>query len=167
MRPVSRLFPNPDRILAGTQFADSYCLIVDSLDLDAVSATRRVMGRTPGWITMLMAMRNFIVRPFGLKTELGSTAFRDAIGLFPVVDKSASRVVLGFDDRHLDFRVLVEVEELGAGRQEVAVSTAVKTHNLLGRAYLALVKPFHRIIVPAMLAQVLTGDDSQPAGVTV
>jgi hypothetical protein len=62
---------------------------------------------------------------------------------------------------------LVEVEELGAGRQEVAVSTAVKTHNLLGRVYLALVKPFHRIIVPAMLAQVLTGGDRQPAGVTV
>ena len=167
MRPVSRPFPNPDLVLAGTQFADSYWLMADGLGLDAVSATRRVMGRTPGWITVLMTIRNVIVRPLGLKTELGSTAFRDAIGLFPVVDKSASRVVLGFDDRHLDFRVVVDVNELGAGRQEVAVSTAVKTHNLLGRAYLALVKPFHRLIVPAMLAQVLTGDDCQPAGVTV
>lgn len=167
MRPISRPFPNPDRVLAGTQFADTYTLITDGLSLDAVSATQRVMGRTPGWITVLMAMRNFIVRPFGLKTELDATAFRHAIGLFPVVDKSANHVVLGFDDRHLDFRVVVEVMELGSGRQEVAVSTAVKTHNLLGRTYLALVKPFHRIIVPAMLAQVLAGQDCQPAGVTV
>lgn len=64
--------------------------------------------------------------------------------------------MLGLDDRHLDFRIVVEVTELGAGRQEVAASTIVKTHNLLGRTYLAVVKPFHRIIVPAMLAQVLT-----------
>lgn len=63
--------------------------------------------------------------------------------------------MLGLDDRHLDFRIVVEVTELGAGRQ-VAASTIVKTHNLLGRTYLAVVKPFHRIIVPAMLAQVLT-----------
>ncbi|WP_352728747.1 DUF2867 domain-containing protein [Mesorhizobium sp. M0276] len=40
--------------------------------------------------------------------------------------------------------------------QEVAATTIVKTHNWLGRAYLAIVMPFHRIIVPAMLAQVLT-----------
>ena len=39
------------------------------------------------------------------------------------------------------------------GRQEVTASTAVRTHNLLGRIYLAIVKPFHRIVVPAMLAQ--------------
>ncbi|MGL4560515.1 MAG: DUF2867 domain-containing protein, partial [Afipia sp.] len=32
--------------------------------------------------------------------------------------------------------------------------TLVMTHNLLGRAYLATIMPFHRIIVPAMLRQV-------------
>ena len=42
------------------------------------------------------------------------------------------------------------------GRQQVTASTVVKTHNLLGRADLAIVKPFHRIIVPAMLAQVVS-----------
>ena len=48
------------------------------------------------------------------------------------------------------------MEELGTGRQAVSTSTLVKTHNLLGRVYLAIVKPFHRIIVPAMLAQVVS-----------
>ncbi|WP_348626172.1 MULTISPECIES: DUF2867 domain-containing protein [unclassified Mesorhizobium] len=64
--------------------------------------------------------------------------------------------MLGLDDRHLDFRLLVEVRDLGMTCQEVAATTIVKTHNWLGRAYLAIVMPFHRIIVPAMLAQVLT-----------
>ncbi len=40
-----------------------------------------------------------------------------------------------------------------AGR-DVTVTTFVKTHNLLGRAYLAAVMPFHKIIVPAMLGRV-------------
>ncbi|RVA61432.1 DUF2867 domain-containing protein, partial [Mesorhizobium sp. M7A.F.Ca.CA.001.11.2.1] len=37
----------------------------------------------------------------------------------------------------------------------VAATTIVKTHNWLGRAYLAIIMPFHRIVVPAMLAQIL------------
>jgi Protein of unknown function (DUF2867) len=157
MRPVPKLFVDPDRVLPGAQFTDSYALTVHGLSLDAVSATQRVMGRTPGWITWLMAARNLAAKPFGLKTELDRTGRPDkTIGWFPVLDQSASEVVLGLDDRHLDFRILIEVKELGTGKQEVTASTAVKTHNLIGRVYLAIVKPFHRIIVPAMLAQVLT-----------
>jgi hypothetical protein len=30
----------------------------------------------------------------------------------------------------------------------------VLTHNLLGRTYLAIIRPFHRLVVPAMLRQV-------------
>jgi Protein of unknown function (DUF2867) len=157
MRPVPKLFVDPDRVLPGAQFTDIYALTVHGLSLDAVSATQRVMGRTPGWITWLMAARNLAVKPFRLKTELDRTGRRDeTIGWFPVLDQSAREVVLGLDDRHLDFRILIEVKELGTGKQEVTASTAVKTHNLIGRVYLAIVKPFHRIIVPAMLAQVLT-----------
>ena len=76
-------------------------------------------------------------------------------GIFPLISQFPGKVVLGLDDRHLDFRVLVEVRDLGSGRQEVAATTIVKTHNWLGRAYLVIIMPFHRIVVPAMLAQIL------------
>jgi hypothetical protein len=66
-------------------------------------------------------------------------------GLFPVLHRSADRVVLGLDDRHLDFRVLVDVEP---GR--VRCTTGVRRRPL-GRAYFAVVGPFHRSVVPAML----------------
>ena len=33
----------------------------------------------------------------------------------------------------------------------VRATTYVKTHNRLGRIYLAAVMPFHRLIVPAMM----------------
>jgi hypothetical protein len=39
---------------------------------------------------------------------------------------------------------------LRADRQ-VVVSTIVRFHNWLGRAYFVPVRPFHRLIVPAMI----------------
>ena len=39
-------------------------------------------------------------------------------------------------------------------RQQVTATTLVKTHNWLGRTYLAIIMPFHRLIVPALLRQV-------------
>ena len=153
---TAQIVPNPNEALAGAQFADRYVLITEGLALTAINAAERALGRTPLWVGRLMALRNFAVRPFRLKTGLEPAVLPDGrIGIFPLISQVPGKVVLGLDDRHLDFRVLVEVRELGMGRQEVAASTVVKTHNWLGRAYLAIVKPFHRIIVPAMLAQIL------------
>ncbi len=156
MKSILQTFPNPEDVLPGAQFADRYVLVASGLSLSAIVATERVMGRTPLWIGWLIMLRNFAVWPFRLKTGLDPTSPPEGrVGIFPLISRSRGKVVLGLDDRHLDFRVLVEVKELGMGRQEIAASTIVKTHNLLGRIYLAFVKPFHRIIVPAMLAQVL------------
>jgi Protein of unknown function (DUF2867) len=35
----------------------------------------------------------------------------------------------------------------------VIATTLVRTHNWVGRAYLAVIMPFHRVIVRTMLAQ--------------
>ncbi|WP_421915569.1 DUF2867 domain-containing protein [Mesorhizobium sp.] len=154
---TAQTFPNPEGALAGAQFADRYVLIADGLALTAIGAAERILSRTPLWVSWLMRMRNLAVRPFGLKTGQEPDApTQGRIGIFPLISQAPGRVVLGLDDRHLDFRILVEVNDLGGGRQQVAASTIVKTHNSLGRTYLAVIKPFHRIIVPAMLAQVLT-----------
>jgi hypothetical protein len=53
----------------------------------------------------------------------------------------------------LDFRVVVDVTPPGGVRQ-VTATTLVKTHNRLGRTYLAIILPFHRRIVPALLRQI-------------
>ena len=44
-------------------------------------------------------------------------------------------------------------QPMGAG-QQVTATTLVKTHNWLGRTYLAIILPFHRLVVRAMLRQV-------------
>jgi hypothetical protein len=110
-----------------------------------------MVERRPRWVDGLLLLRNLAVTPFRLKREAPVRAER--IGIFPVVSASRQRVVMGFDDAHLDFRVVIEVASEGSG-QRVTATTFVRTKNHLGRLYLAAVKPFHRVIVPAMLAQV-------------
>ena len=64
-----------------------------------------------------------------------------------------NQIVMGLDDRPLDFRLCVDGRDIGAGQQSVTAATVLKPHNRLGRAYLTAVLPFHRLIARTMLAQ--------------
>jgi hypothetical protein len=143
-----------DALLAGAQFADAFCIEVGDRDLDARRAAERMMARQPRWAEALLSLRNFLVAPLGLKTSgAGPGVPPDMIGIFPVVSETPERLIAGFNDHHLDFRVVVDVSAPG-GRRQVTATTVVKTHNRLGRIYLAVIMPFHRLIVPALLRQV-------------
>ena len=143
-------------LLPGAQFGDSFRVAVNDDTLDARQAAERMFLRLPGWIDGLMKLRNLVVAPLGLKTPTPTkTIVADSIGPFPVISDTPQRLVAGFDDKHLDFRVIVDVTgHVPSG--QVTATTLVMTHNLLGRVYLAIIMPFHRIIVPAMLRQVAT-----------
>jgi hypothetical protein len=153
---VDEVTPNVDSavLLAGAQFIDAFRIATTSPDLDARHAAEAMVERQPRWIELLLALRNILVAPFGLKTS-GATegAPRDMIGIFPVVSETPQRLVAGFNDKHLDFRLVVDVAAAGAARN-VTATTLVLTHNWFGRAYLAVILPFHRLIVPAMLRKV-------------
>ncbi|ESX81691.1 hypothetical protein [Mesorhizobium sp. LSHC412B00] len=43
----------------------------------------------------------------------------------PVIKQSTNHAVLGLNDRHLDCRVLIEIEGRGAAWQEISVSTSI------------------------------------------
>ena len=141
-------------LLPGAQFMDAYCLALDGQNLDAREAAIRMMARAPRWVDALLVLRNLIVAPFGLKTSAGDQPLpRAIIGIFPVVSETPQQLVAGFNDKHLDFRVVLDVATSGT-RQTVTSTTLVLTHNWLGRTYLATIMPFHRRVVRAMLAQV-------------
>lgn len=154
MNPVEVSVPDVSGILPGAQFFDAYALTIFSPSLTALGAAQLAFGDAPGWINSLLKVRNLFVSPFGLKAgEKASTPFVQKAGIFPLLNETPERVVLGLDDKHLDFRLLVDVQDTGGGMQTVTASTLVETHNAFGRVYLTVVKPFHRIIVPAMLEQ--------------
>lgn len=141
-------------LLAGAQFVDAYRAKIDGTALNARSAAEKMFARGPRWIEALLALRNAIVAPFGLKKSgAGERAPGGMIGLFPVLSETPERLVAGFDDHHLDFRVVVDVAPAEAD-QQVTTTTLVLTHNLLGRAYLAVILPFHRLIARVTLRQI-------------
>ena len=144
---------DPATLLAGAQFIDAYRVAVDGAALDARKAAERMFARGPRWIEALLRLRNLVVAPFGLKTSgKGEPATGGMIGIFPVVSETPERLVAGFNDHHLDFRVVVDVAAKGGG-QEVTTTTLVLTHNWLGRTYLAVITPFHRLIARVLLQQ--------------
>jgi Protein of unknown function (DUF2867) len=146
----------PDTLLAGAKFADAYAVALDGRALDARQAAERMFARHPGWIKALLSLRNMIVAPFGLKTSgEGDRTSKGMIGIFPIMSETPERLVAGFNDSHLDFRVVVDVAQ-SPGERKVIATTLVKTHNLPGRIYLATILPFHRLVVRDMLRRVVS-----------
>lgn len=111
----------------------------------------RVLTCFPAWTMALLRVRNAFATPFGLRgaAPAGARTF----GPFPVERETADEVLLGFDDRHLDFRVSVMQHEA-----RIHCATWVRPHNIGGRLYLAEVMPFHVLIIRNGLARVGRAD---------
>jgi hypothetical protein len=143
--------PNLDLVLPDLDFADAFQIVVPQR-ANAEVFTQYMMTNPPSWVARLLALRNFIMKPFGLKTHVNHVPESQLrYGMFPVISATPDRTILGFDDHHLDFRIVIDAAPQGLSETRLVMSTAVRTHNLLGRAYLAIVLPFHRLIVPVTL----------------
>ena len=133
-------------MLPAADWADAYGVTTTGT-MTAREAMDRMLERTPGWINHLLALRNGLGRLVGLK----AARLRIGAGGFPVVAEQPGQLVLGFDDRHLDFRIVVSTRPAREGETGVSVATLVRRRNAGGRAYLAAILPFHRLIVRRML----------------
>lgn len=119
-----------------------------------VLATSTV-GNPPAWQKALLAARDAMVTPFGLKTSGAVGASRDSddrVDFFPVHWEGSDEIVLGEDDRHLDFRLSLLRRRSPAGMSLIA-TTVVHSHNALGCTYLTRIRPFHHLVVRANLAR--------------
>lgn len=142
-------------VLAGAQFIDAFRVEIGAAAVNAREACTRMVLHGPRWIDALLRLRNILVTPFGLKTSgEGVPAPGGLIGLFPVLSETPERLVAGFDDSHLDFRIVVDISGDAASR-EVTSTTLVRTNNLLGRIYLTLIMPFHKLVVRSMMGRIV------------
>jgi len=152
-REIAVTLPHP--ALPGADWADCFEVTLNRSGLTAEVAARRAFERMPKWVGGLMALRNLLVRPFGLKGDPDAAAAgAPRVGMFPIIRNDPGEIVLGFDDRHLDFRIVVETETSENQQTSVRMMTLVKRHNALGRVYLALIMPFHKLIVGSTLSRV-------------
>lgn len=143
--------PNLDLVLPNLDFVDAFQIVVPQR-ANAEVFTQYMMTNPPVWVSKLLALRNLVMTPFGLKTKVSHIPENQLrYGMFPVISASPDRTILGFDDHHLDFRIVIDAAPQGLSETRLVMSTAIRTHNILGRVYLALVLPFHRLIVPVTL----------------
>ena len=133
----------PHPALPRADWADRFGVEGVAGPLTARQALERMTASSPRWIGRLMALRNRLVRLLGLKT-----AKMDG---FPILAERPEEIIVGYDDGHLDFRLIIGVEPMAAGLNQVSIATLVDRHNALGRAYIAVVTPFHKAIVARML----------------
>ena len=115
------------------------------------------MARQPRWAEALVSLRNLLVAQLIQNIRRQPGAQRDMIGIFPVVERKrqtgsspASTITATWI-----FQVVVEAVTARDARQ-VTATTLVKTHNWLLAAGIGS-NPCHfsRLIVPALLRQVV------------
>ncbi len=140
--------------------ADAYAVrLPGNATSDPEALARFIFSGSPPWVSKLMAVRDTTVAVLGLKTSrqlrtLPETLSGKRVGIFRIYEKSADEIVMGEDDKHLDFRVSVRYEpaDVAAGTAPRAViSTVVCCHNWLGRSYIRLIAPIHRAVVKSFL----------------
>jgi hypothetical protein len=147
--------------LAGADFCDAYEAPLTTATLSPTEIFLRASHTTPRWVEELMAIRNRIVRLFGLK-DVGAMkvaprpadAYQvgDRLGIFSIFSKTENELLLGIDDSHLDVRVSL-LKSQRNGVPYYVLSTVVKVHNLLGRVYMAPVGRIHPFVVRSMMAR--------------
>lgn len=147
--------------LENFDYWDSFAIGVDpNVELQPEILVKAFFDTTPGWVKLLLGIRNAIVGVMGLKTSGPDAAKKslsdfkfevgESIGLFRILEKSDNEILFGEDDKHLNFQIsLLKGED--AVSQIVYLSTVVKFNNIFGKIYFLPVKPFHKLIVPRML----------------
>ncbi|MBK8635269.1 MAG: DUF2867 domain-containing protein [Saprospiraceae bacterium] len=81
----------------------------------------------------------------------------EQLGLFKVYGINDREVVMGEDDKHLNFRVSMFLNEKPGdpAKKQLTISTVVQFNNWFGKLYFLPVRPFHKIIVPVMLKGII------------
>jgi Protein of unknown function (DUF2867) len=138
--------------LARIDYEDSFSVSCPA-GISSTDVLLAFFNSTPKIVKILMSLRNGIVSVLGLKTgrpvsRLDASNIRtgDRVGIFEMGSITRQSAVVGADDSHLDFRVLLDID-----RSMLSCKTQVKFNNALGKVYFLFVKPIHRLIVPLML----------------
>jgi hypothetical protein len=142
-------------------------LITDH-DYTIIEIGRLFLTSGPKWANYLMSIRDKVVGILGLKTAQQLTVddrnhdnFRfepgEQLDIFKLFSKSENELVLGDDDKHLNFRVslLLDSNSNNKNKGNVIITTVVKYRNLFGRIYFIPVRPIHKLIVKGTLKEMI------------
>lgn len=141
-------------------FADTFATTNHHSSLQELSHV--IFNNPPQWVNGLFKWRNRIVRYFGLKTTMPAdyhTGFEEGgyVKFFKIHHLLKDEVVLGANDSHLDFRAIIT--KTSDPEFNIKVTTLVRFNNRMGKIYMTLIGPFHKLVVRRMIAQAWQSTD--------
>lgn len=142
--------------------ADHVDLKTAESDADLRSFLAALFSYSPGWVRLLYRARGVLAALLGLKREPYAVrvvrpedvpfAPGERLRFFVVQDASEEeRWIAQASDAHLTAALAVLVEPLGNGRRRYRVFTAVWHTHWTGPLYFNLIRPFHHLLVAAMV----------------
>jgi hypothetical protein len=135
-------------------YIDSY-QIIKSTDEDIEEITTQLF-KLPSWVSLLIKIRDVIILPLGLKTEREMKSHKKSGDtFFTKIEQNDNELIMGENDRHLNFRVSVLVDRISS---LIFVTTLIHYNNRMGKVYFFFIKPFHKIIVKSALKRYLAAD---------
>jgi Protein of unknown function (DUF2867) len=127
--------------LAAVDWSDAYAVSFPGRPPgDPLAWADAIFHSPPLWVGALFGVREVLVRLIGIEPGGGHA--------FDTVAWHADEVLLGIDQRHLAFRASVLLAP-----HRVVLTTVVTVHNRRGRAYSAVVRRVHPVVIRAMLAR--------------
>jgi hypothetical protein len=155
-----------DSLIHGTlkeiHYVDCYSMdFKNERPITIEEVTRLFFKSMPGWVLFLLDLRNWTVKWFGLKggdaREVLARLDNDPIepgkpfGIFQVIQRNANEILMGQEDKHLDFRVSIGLDSKAGNEYAAYVATVVQFNHFSGWMYFLPVKPFHKLIIRRMM----------------
>jgi hypothetical protein len=116
----------------------------------------------PAWVQCLFRLRDILVKPFGLKgaddnynyfqqkfTEMVRTS--ETYKQMSIPAKNENETILQMADKHLTAELSCHIENIIDNKLKISIITLVHYHNVFGKIYFNVIKPFHRIIVKTIM----------------
>ena len=133
-------------------FRDAYSAPLRDRHARLVDIFFALFGHFPWWMKSILIARNRLAAWCGLAAPTaaevlhvqvkGSYRVGDKIGLWPIFSQTETELVVGRDNKHLDFRLSI-LKRTDGENASVVVSTVCSVHNTAGRCYLFFIVPFH------------------------
>lgn len=162
-------FPNESKIaneVILADFNDSYKISSVEYHMSPLEIYLLMVNNTPIWINFLLSLRNKIVRLLGLNDvgnlggidHLAYVKSEDLVGakldFFVIESLDQNEMILILKDKHLDIKISIFKYE-NVSSTDVIVSTIVNFHNYVGKIYMFIIAPFHRMVVKRLMKNII------------
>ena len=133
----------------GKGYQDAFAFQLKDQTQDSRSVYLAIFGQLPKPVRFMISLRNKLVGLFGFETSPeGMTITADQIkegakaGAMTILKATGEEVIVGSEERHMAVWLSLQKHPDNL----YTLSSRVNLHTGIGRAYMQLIKPFHKVI---------------------